>query len=350
MNEVTTPTPSQNKTILRAMTFSAYDLQMLRIQMGLRLCANFRAKLTEDDSTAESESTDEFDTTVSAEAASADELKQAELKKKAARVVDHLRKSYTRLTDGIAKNRTLPKEQGFVGDELISTFAELTLCDGYFQIEAAERRQFRQFESALSQFPVYNTYLKDVVGIGPAMAAVLITYFDPAKAPRVSNFWSYCGLDVAPDGAARSMRKEHLIEREYVDKKKQTKTKMSPTFNPWLRARVLGAMAPCFLRAKKCPWRKAYDDYKNRLQTDPNRIKVTVDVWKKKREAGEDMKNFWSPGRIHNASVRYMMKMFLADFWKHYRASEGLEVTPTYHEAVLGHAHHGNGPHAQAAE
>jgi len=37
MQESDVPT---EKELLRTLTFSAYDLQMLRIQMGLRLCAN----------------------------------------------------------------------------------------------------------------------------------------------------------------------------------------------------------------------------------------------------------------------------------------------------------------------
>src|SRR5262245_2384572 len=183
--------------ILKLMVRGAYDLQALRMQTGLRLCANFRSRLT-----------DEPD-----EDGGDDEMSEA-----AKKVLDHLRDSYKRLTDGVARNRTLPDERKFVGDALISTHAELVLVDQYVRIEAQEALQFRNMTSVLEKIPIYVEYLKDQKGIGPAMAGVLITYLDPAKASRISGFWSYAGVDVAGDGAGRSRRKEHLVEREYIDK------------------------------------------------------------------------------------------------------------------------------------
>jgi hypothetical protein len=37
-----------------------------------------------------------------------------------------------------------------------------------------------------------------------------------------------------------------------------------------------------------------------------------------------------------------MVKEFIADFWRAWREIEGLPVVPRYHEAVLGHKHHGD--------
>src|SRR5262249_33999923 len=74
--------------ILKAMVRGAYDLQLLRIQCGLRLCANFRAKLKLHEG---EEPADD-----------------GELSPEAERLVDTLKASYRRLTDGVARNRTLP--------------------------------------------------------------------------------------------------------------------------------------------------------------------------------------------------------------------------------------------------
>ncbi|HEX8836274.1 MAG TPA: hypothetical protein VF748_05000, partial [Candidatus Acidoferrum sp.] len=71
---------------LRVMVRGAYDLQKLRIQMGLRLCANFRARL------GTPEVSDE-----------------GELSNEALGIIAQLKQSYGRLTDGVARNRTLPQ-------------------------------------------------------------------------------------------------------------------------------------------------------------------------------------------------------------------------------------------------
>jgi len=326
-------TTSDQVRILNAMTHGCYDLQQLRIQAGLRLVGNFRAKLK--DQTEPSE----------------EAIEEGELSKEAKDLVKQLKESHHRLTDGVARNRTLPAARGFKGDEIISSFAELALVDEYFKLESEEARQFRLLEGVLEEIPIYATYLKDVRGIGPAMAAVIISRLDPAKAHHVSSFWKFAGLDVAPDGRGRSRQKEHLVERVYTDKNGQEKTRMSVTFDPWLKTKLVGVLAGSFLRSGSPHWVQVYADYKHRVESDPSKRKVTSAEWKKHyKETGE---NLWSPKRVHNAASRYMIKMFLADLWAKWRALEGLPVTPTYHEGVLGHVH-GSGqpdtPRLEAAE
>lgn len=303
---------------LRLMVRGAYDLQALRMQSGLRLCGNFRARLIE--------------------TAPDDDDSDVELSDEAIKVIDELKASYRRLTDGVARNRTLPQESGFSGDALISNFTELVLVSQYIDLESQESKQFRQMQSTLDVIPIYQAFLQHERGIGPAMAAVLITYFDPAKARHVSSFWKYAGLDVAQDGAARSRRKEHLIERAYTDRNGNEATRLSTTYNPWLRMKLLGGLAPSFLRSAS-PRRELYDNYRHRITTDASRHKVTVVEWKRAFRAGEDVRNLWPPGRIHKAALRYMVKIFLVDLWTKWREIEGLPVSPTYNEARRGYAH-----------
>lgn len=311
------------KELLRTMVFSAYDLQKLRIQMGLRLCANFRSQLTE-------------------------ESEEEGLSEEAVKVIDELKKSYRRLTDGIAKNRTLPKKEGFQGDDLISDYVSLVLVHQYLQIEKNERSQFANLETVLEDMPIYTQFLKGIRGIGPAMAGVCIAYLDPHKAERPSDFWAYCGLDVV-DGKGRSRRQEHLVEREYTDKNGEIKTRMGVTYNPWLKSRLLGAMGSVFLRTPGCPYRTVYDNYKHRLLTDPSRNRVTVGEykkayakWKKDPESltlKVEAEGMWPPGRLHRAALRYAVKIFLLDLWNNWRALEGLKVYGSYQEEKLGRPH-----------
>src|SRR5882762_466960 len=123
------------------MVKGSYDLQALRMQAGLRLCANFRAKLK-----SETEETE------------LDDLPTDDLSPEALNVIKTLKDSYRRLTDGVAKNRTIPKEQGFKGDEVISSFTEIVLVDQYLALEKQETRQFGQLIHTLEHIPIYMEY------------------------------------------------------------------------------------------------------------------------------------------------------------------------------------------------
>jgi hypothetical protein len=301
---------------LRLMTRGAYALQKLRIQAGLRLCANFREKLKED---------------------IGDTQEDEELGEKALEIIVDLKRRYRLLTQGVAKNRTLPKREGFVGDGVVDDVTELALIAEYADLESAEAACFRHIGDALEQVPFFRAWLKAQVGIGPAMAAVLLTSFDVHRAVRPSQFNAVAGLDVGPDNRARARWESHLVERKYTAKDGSTKTRMGTTFDPWLQSKMLGALAPSLMRSGS-PYRKYYDNYKHRILTDPARIKDKV----KKGMTLEERQAIWPPLRIHRASQRYMVKMLLQDFWREWRAFEGLPIVPSYHEAILGHQHHGN--------
>lgn len=330
--------------LIRPMVRGVYDLQMLRMQTGLRLAVNFGAKLK------------------------SHEDKEIDPEEEADKILDLLRASYRTLTSGIAKRRTLPERSGFTGDPLISNYTELVLVHQFIILEREEAAQFRQLGDLLEDVPIYTTYLTHQVGIGPAMAGVLITTLDPYKARYISSFWKYAGLDVVqeecevclgsgttmedPDvpcpncsgtgqrGMGRSRREEHLVERKYINKKGKEATRMGITYQPWLKTKLF-VLAGSFMRSSS-PWTDVYREYKNRLENDTRRVKISVKDWKKKNDAEEPVKHLWTPGRIDNASKRYMIKMFLADFWVKWRTLEGLPITPTYHEAILGHKHGGS--------
>lgn len=306
--------------ILRAMVRGAYDLQQLRMQAGLRLCANFRAKLGAVDD---------------------DDPDAAEEKKESA--IKLIKAEYRRLTDGITseKGRVSMAKLDFTGSAIISSAAEYVLVSSYVALESQEAKQFRDLTGTLETIPIYSEYLCTVTGIGPAMAGVLIAYLDPRKADYVSSFWKYAGLDV-DKGSGRSRREEHLVEREYLDKNGDTKTRLGVTYNPFLKTKLMGVLGPSFLRSGS-EWREVYDGYKHRIVSDPARSKVTVAQWKKAYHAGDpNIRMLWTPGRIHTASTRYMVKMFLQELWAKWRALEGLPVTVPYAQGKLGHPpHHG---------
>jgi hypothetical protein len=306
---------------VRTAVFSVYDLQKLRIQSGNRLAMNFRAKLG---GPALTEEDDE----------------------EALKIIEELKKSWKRLTDGVARNRHLPSRKGFKGDSLITDYAELTLVDNYIMIEQHEERSFKVIGTLLEDVPIWETWLKHQHGIGPAIGGVLVAYFDPHKAPNVSKFWAYAGLDVAPDGRARARFKEHLVERTYTDKEGKEQTKLSVTYNPFLKSRLLGVMGTSLMRSGKSPYRKDYDRYKFSVTTDPRAIKCTEPQKQTQlkeiadpEERARVAKTLWPPGRIHRASIRFMVKCFIQDFWEQWRKSEGLPTPLNYHESKRGRKH-----------
>lgn len=332
---------------LRVIVRGAYDVQKLRIQMGNRIVANFKAKLGQ----APSESEEELDA----------EGKQ---------VLDDLRASYIKITDGVtdelgakiaaettqqkaeslvaaatgkapkkkrtpSKNAKFPKKEEFKGDELISSYTELCLFGQYIDLERHESKHFRQMEEILKDFPIYNEFLEPIKGIGPAMAGVIVSEIDIHKAKYPSSLWMYAGLDVAQDGLGRSRRKEHLIKRAYTTAKGDEAERDSVTFNPFLKTKLVGVLATSFLRVGDNPYRTIYLNYKHRMESHA-RFGVHNDDKK-------DDKGYFitSKKRRHNQALRYMIKMFLKDLYNAWRRIEGLPVAPTYQEAKLGHKHGG---------
>lgn len=279
---------------VRIITRGAYDIQHLRIEIGNRIWANFRSKFGLESSQKESE----------LETVKLDVLKE-------------LRKSYRLITKGVTDAKISPKH--FTGDSIISTLTEFILLSHYFDIEKQEEKHFRDLEKVLRDFPIYTEFLKDVKGIGPAMAGVIISEIDIHRAKYPSSLWKLAGLDCAPDGRGRSRRAEHLIDVEYTDKDGNKKLKKSITFNPFLKTKLIGVLGTSFLRSKS-PYAQIYYNYKTRYENHPNWIEKT-------------------PKHRHNAAIRKMVKIFLIDLHMKWRELEGLEVSLPYHEAKLGIKH-----------
>lgn len=282
---------------IKSLVRGAYDLQKLRIQNGNRIVANFRAKL-------------------GIEPGGSEEDVEAGAKK----LLQRLRTEFRQMTAGIARIR--PGSVTFKADGVISTFTELALVRQYEALVQAEESQFRLLADDLESYPLWTEYLKGVKGVGPAMAGVILSEFDVHKAKYPSSFWKYAGLDVAPDGAGRSKRAEHLVDREYTDKDGNTATKKSITFNPFLKTKLTGVLGPSFLRAGS-EWADVYRDYKHRLENHPKH----KDKTKLHR---------------HNMSLRYAVKMFLVALHMKWRELEGLPVSEPYSEAKLGMRHGGD--------
>lgn len=297
-----------NRSNIRTLVRGAYDLQKLRVSVGNRVVGNFRAKLGQEPGKLAAETLD------------------AEAQK----LLADLKARYKRLADGVAKPGGRRK---FKGDEVISTYTEFALVAQYTELEHDEVAHFRRLGRVLEEIPIHTEFLAGIKGIGPAMAGVIVSEFDITKARYASSLWKYAGLDVATvDGLGRSRRREHLEKRQYKNAKGEEAERDSITYNPWLKTKLMGVLAPSFLRSGS-DYRRYYDDYRHRIETDPNRI-ITD-------KPGFHRDNTWTKQRRHDAAQRYMLKCFLVDLYRTWRTLEGLPVVPSYEEARRGYPHGG---------
>ena len=91
-----------------------------------------------------------------------------------------------------------------------------------------------------------------------------------------------------------------------------------PTYNQFLKTKILGVLGSCMLKAKG-EYTTFYYDYKQR----------------KKDHFDKDL-------RLHFSAMRFMIKRFLSDFYEAWRKAEGLPVRCPYEEEYLDKRHHTN--------
>lgn len=209
------------------------------------------------------------------------------------------------------------------------------------ELKAAEASALDDVKAHLKTIPFYVQVLSDKTvykGLGPTMAAVVLSEFDIARENTASQMWAFSGLAPLP---AHRCRKCHAVvvqaDKGYAHEKaakdctaflgesevyssgkamRPTKGERLP-YNAFLKTKLVGVLGSVLLQVNS-PWRKCYDDYKHRKQSAN---------WGR------------SDAHRHQAAIRYMVKMLLLKIWQDWRAFEGLSVRPSYHEEKLGHSH-----------
>lgn len=276
-----------DKQTLKAMVRGGYDIQKLRIEAGNRLVANFRTRLGIEPG-----------------------------KKVENKIIREIERRFILITDGVIE---FSRSRKFKFDGVISDYTDLSLVAHYMNSHKTEKRIFRDLGHAVKDFDIWNKFLKDVKGCGPAMTSVIITEIDISRARYPSSLWKYAGLDVASDGKGRSKRKDHLIDVDYINKSGEMATRKSITFNPFLKTKLTGVLGPCFLRAQN-EYADIYNDYKYRIGNHPDHAEK-------------------SDGHRHSMAIRYMIKIFLIYLHSEWRTLEGLPVSTSYAEAKLNLVH-----------
>jgi hypothetical protein len=226
------------------------------------------------------------------------------------------------------------------------------------ELAAVEKGVLSDIQDLLDTMPFYVDVLSkkpDYKGIGPTMAAVILSEFDFAKQETPSQAWSFAGLAPTPckrckscqsvvellESTAGNVHYAHKGRARPGEEKNKCKAllgglpigekdvfdsgqSMRPVrgeklrYNSFLRSKMVGVLAEVLIKVKS-PWTKFYYEYKHRKQTAG---------WGK------------SDGHRDFASKRYMIKMLLLDIWTKFRTYHGLPVRPSYQEQYQGHVHH----------
>ena len=312
-----------HRGILRQLTRGYYDIQKLRIAVGNRLCSNFYIKIGV-----------EPGTKIDSGPGWGKEI------------LEYYLSEYNRLADFISENqRNLKKVlDDYCG--VIGSKAEYAMVQTYINFVKQESFLEKQMGDYLDFFPIWTQFLKGIDGVGPLMGCVIISEFDIHKARYVSSMWKYAGLDVV-NGEGRSRKEHHLVKIAYIDRDGKPQEKNGITFNPFLKTKLLGVLAPGILQQhgrKPNKYGQTYYDYKERLI---RRREVNISRYSKNLSAFEAEKaarKEWPDGRIHAASLRYIIKMLIQDLYPIWKDIEGLPAVLPYPEAKLGMdiSHHTN--------
>ena len=364
---------------LKALTFltqSLYQIQHLRIGLGNRIYAHCAVNLgiqpgmKKDDSkqaaTVMKKLMSEYKdiTTALADSILSAELREKLIKKKIdvdALVLNNpqafLVKNSNKINKAIDEVANQVNEVADLNDAelLVKHFSNgLIRNDAEFQM-ARMWAQLRSIESGIADelaniiknchFDIWDSFLIGVDGIGPTLASCLISTINMKKCYTVQSLWKYCGLDVFINkdgvGEGRSRKAEHMEERDYIDKEGNVKKKLSLTYNPWLKTKLMGTIAGMFMQLNK-DYRAIYDDIKLRLNNSERpemmrpRVKNGQPVINKK--TGEpELVQAYPKARINMMSQRYMIKMFLLDYWVHGRILLGEPLKVPYAQEKLGY-------------
>lgn len=201
-------------------------------------------------------------------------------------------------------------------------------------------------------------WLQGIKGIGPILAAVIISEIDIHKAHTPSNIWSYCGL-------ATDRETGKAIRRKRGEK---------CNYNPWIKSKLIKVAGDCLIKSKSPDYYPVYLDRKRYRESQklavcmacegtgkykgppPEELEHETELEGLEHEQEKPRKDGlcsncegrgkdapWGRGKMHrsNDAIRFMIKRFLEHLYNAWRPIENLTVHPTYAEAKLGR-HHGD--------
>lgn len=295
---------NKDKNLIRNAIRSYYDMEKVRISIGNRIVKSFDEQNGQKDSEKKEEMNDEM---------------QKKLK--------IFEAEYQRITDAYVENHKTIKSiiknnQGEDTDLNLTRIRDISdyyMIDVYVTMHQKEKQLEKVVEKYLVGIPIYDNFLVNVKGCGTLMSGIIITYLDIYKAKYKSSFIKYAGIDTYYNEDKQQVvgtTKGRIIKRKYTTKEGKEEIKNSITYQPFLKAKLMGVLADLFIKLGS-DYATPYYEYKHRKQNDPR----CADI---------------SPIHLNKMAKRYMMKIFLGDLFTEWKKLEGLPVPTTYEERFLG--------------
>jgi len=314
------------KDLLSSLISSYYQVQKLRIQMGNKLAAHFYQKLG----------------LVKTETL----IKQQQGDKKTeVDLLDVIKAEYVRVADALS-DVDVVRQKHFMSltqstRGIFDRFVEFSWMAQYRVQLVSENRILKDVAMSLEEFPIWTQWLKHIKGVGPTLGGVIISKVNIHIADTPASLHAFAGLDVVlinnlgeEENRGRGRYKEHLVERTYTDKDGNEKTRMSITFDPILKTKLVGVLGDIFIKQNTPVYRQEYDNYKARI------TQREAQKFQEMRASGDCLYRSMSKDHINNMAIRYMVKRFLITLYYEWRRLEGLPIVEEYGVRKLGLKHH----------
>lgn len=167
-------------------------------------------------------------------------------------------------------------------------------------------------------------WARQVVGIGPILAAGLAAHIDVTRQPTVGHLWAFAGLD-----PTRKWSKNE--KRPWNADLKVLCWKIGESF--WITHKLPRSYyGP--LMARRKAWEAERNErglYREQALEQAKRVGKDTDAYT------YYIRGLLPPAHIHARARRWTVKLFLAHYWEEERRRLGLEVPLPYPIAYLGH-------------
>lgn len=187
--------------------------------------------------------------------------------------------------------------------------------------------QIKRVLDAYTTQHIMGSWMRDIHGVGPVIAAGLLAHIDITRAPTVGHIWRYAGLDPTVTWAKGQ-------KRPWNAKLKTLCWKIGQSFMK-------------FHNDERCYYGHLYrqrKDYEIARNDRGDNAALAAELAPKVGKTTEAHKHLTEgrlpPGQIDARARRYAVKQFLADLHAEWhRRHFGTEPPLPYPIAILGHAH-----------
>jgi len=206
-------------------------------------------------------------------------------------------------------------------------------------LETQKGRASRDIEKALDLFDIWRIWLKEVPGIGPALAGSLVLLYYSKNVPVCQKCGGdlekieggmeckECGAKAKADGVLK-YREER---RDFPNISKWWAFMGRHTVDGVMPKRKAGVVSNWSTKGRTLGFHIG-DQFNRQKDTHPYKAFMLERKAKHAKNHPD-----WTKGHIHNAAKNEAVKLFLAHFWTVAREIDELPVTEPYAGAIMGH-------------